>query len=240
MGLATIDLKRGTAPSVAPGESAPATGEVEIEESIFAFTKAPDQQVSKSSAGGSTGAKVLLSQPENGSKGNVAISIGDKNWTHDVAEHLGRDTPLEGSPFTLRVEAFWPDFRIDNGKPVSVSRAAEQSRGRRHIARPCCPGGGSRERAPCRTKRNGRERESAYALYRETARLLTISLRGKAGPLDRQAGREHAAHDRLGGLATRGRSHHAHADHWMEFAPATGDGAPANLPDGRPGSRATR
>jgi hypothetical protein len=84
MGLATVDLKRGTAPTI-PAGGPPAAGEVDIEESIFAFTKAPDQQVNRVARGGSTGAKVILSQPAEGNKGSVTLTIGDKNWTHDVA-----------------------------------------------------------------------------------------------------------------------------------------------------------
>ena len=75
----------------------------------------------EASNGGSSGAKVVLSQPANGNKGAVTVTIGEKTWTRDVAELLGRETPLEESPFVMRVEAYWPDFRIDNGKPVSVS-----------------------------------------------------------------------------------------------------------------------
>ncbi len=124
--LAKIELKRGVAPnetSNSPNESKNSGEAVDIEESIFAFAKAPEQNVAKSAKGGSTGAKVLLSQPQNGNNGNVKIAIGDKTWTHDVAGHLKQDTPLEGSPFTLRVENYWPDFRIENGKPTSISDA---------------------------------------------------------------------------------------------------------------------
>ncbi len=121
MGLAKIELKRGTATPVSPNELTSAGDEVEIEESIFAFANAPDQQVAKAMKGGSTGAKVLLSQPANGNKGSVSIAIGGKNWTHDVAAHLRQETPLEGSPFTMRIEGYWADFRIDNNKPMSIS-----------------------------------------------------------------------------------------------------------------------
>ena len=76
MGLATIDLKRGTAPDAGaaaapqPGEGVAAPGaEVEIEESIFAFAKTPEQQVGKAIKGGSTGAKVVLSPPTPGNNG---------------------------------------------------------------------------------------------------------------------------------------------------------------------------
>lgn len=123
--LAKIELKRGTAPpsSDSPNESKKSDEAVEIEESIFAFAKAPDQNVAKSAKGGSTGAKIILSQPQDGNNGNVTITIGDKTWTHDVAAHLKKDTALDGSPYTMRVEGYWADFRIENGKPTSVSDA---------------------------------------------------------------------------------------------------------------------
>lgn len=127
MGLANIELKRGaaapaSAPAVSPNESKKEnTGAVEIEESVFAFAKAPEEQIARSAQGGSSGAKVQLTQPQNGNRGSVVVNLGGKSWTLDVAEKLGRETPLEGSPFRLRVENYWPDFRITDGKPGTVS-----------------------------------------------------------------------------------------------------------------------
>jgi hypothetical protein len=124
MGLATIELKRGTAPantSPAAPDKAQSTAEVEIEETIFAFAKAPEEQIAKVVKGGNTGAKVELIQPQNGNKGSAVVNLSGKTWTFDVAQNLGKDTPMEGSPFTLRIENYWPDFRIDNGKPGSLS-----------------------------------------------------------------------------------------------------------------------
>src|SRR5437763_136333 len=63
MGLATIELKRGTAPNSAAETKS--SGEVEIEEAIFAFAKAPDEQIARMVKGGSSGAKVQLSPPQN-------------------------------------------------------------------------------------------------------------------------------------------------------------------------------
>ncbi len=97
------------------------TAEVEIEETIFAFAKAPEEQIAKVRKGGSTGAKVQLTQPQAGNKGSVVVNLAEKTWTFDVAENLGNDMPMDGSPFTLRIENYWPDFRIDNGKPGSLS-----------------------------------------------------------------------------------------------------------------------
>ena len=124
MGLATIELKRGTAPastSPAAPDEAKSTAEVEIEETIFAFAKAPEEQIAKVVKGGNTGAKVQLTQPQNGNKGSVVVNLAGKTWTFDVAQNLGKDMPMDGSPFTLRIENYWPDFRIDNGKPGSLS-----------------------------------------------------------------------------------------------------------------------
>ena len=124
MGLATIELKRGTAPASASSpapEEARSTAEVEIEETIFAFAKAPEEQIAKAVKGGNTGAKVQLTQPQNGNKGSTVVNLAGKTWTFDVAPNLGKDTSLDGSPFTLRIENYWPDFRIDNGKPGSLS-----------------------------------------------------------------------------------------------------------------------
>ncbi|MCA1657773.1 MAG: cytochrome c biogenesis protein ResB, partial [Verrucomicrobiaceae bacterium] len=80
MGLATIELKRGVAPSTGETPAAPpnATGEVEIEETIFAFAKAPEEQIAKVIKGGNTGAKVQLTQPENGNKGSVVVNLAEK------------------------------------------------------------------------------------------------------------------------------------------------------------------
>jgi hypothetical protein len=131
MGLAKIELERGTAPNAGGGNSPNRPTEsmsmskseeaIDLEESIFAFSKAPGEQIGRTIKGGSTGAKVRLEQPQNGNKGRVVISSGEKEASFDVAENLGRDVVIEGTPFTLRIDNYWPDFRIENGKPSSVS-----------------------------------------------------------------------------------------------------------------------
>src|SRR5438094_6148624 len=140
MGLATIELKRGSAPERHPErneaksrdpdeaasqlsqrDSSTSLGMTNLEESIFAFSKAPDEQIGHVREGGSTGAKIRLSAPENGNKGQVIVSVSEKEARFDVAESLGRDVPIESTPFTLRIQNYWPDFRIENGKPNSLS-----------------------------------------------------------------------------------------------------------------------
>jgi hypothetical protein len=127
MGLANIELKRGTAPDSGSGDSPnrpPSTAKdraVDLEESIFAFSKAPNEQIGRVRKGGSTGAKVRLLAPKDGNKGQVVISSGEKEASFDVAESLGRDIAIAGTPLTLKIDNYWPDFRIENGKPNSLS-----------------------------------------------------------------------------------------------------------------------
>src|SRR5207253_7015260 len=60
-------------------------------------------------------------QPQNGSKGRVLVSLGAKEASFDVAENLGRDVAIAETPFTLKIDDYWPDFRIENRKPSSLS-----------------------------------------------------------------------------------------------------------------------
>src|SRR5438067_4179837 len=131
MGLANIELKRGTAeglgrdgsPSRPPSESEanPKDQATDIEESIFAFSKAPEEQIGRVRTGGSPGAKVRLERPQNGNKGRVLISLGEKQASFDVEENLGHDVGIAATPFTLKIDDYWADFRMENGKPNSVS-----------------------------------------------------------------------------------------------------------------------
>jgi hypothetical protein len=137
MGLANIELRRGTAPTATssggrdpavagsrpPSESEanPKDQATDLEESIFAFSKAPEEQIGRVRKGGSTGAKVRLEQPQNGNKGRVVLSLGEKEASFDVAENLARDVAIPGTPFTLKIDDYWADFRIENGKPSSLS-----------------------------------------------------------------------------------------------------------------------
>lgn len=125
MGLANIEFKRGVASATSETNATPAARPAEtlteMEESIFAFSKAPDEQIGRVLKGGNTGAKVRLEPPQNGDKGRLLVSLGGQEIRFDVAENMGRAIPLENTPFTLTIENYWPDFRIENGKPRSLS-----------------------------------------------------------------------------------------------------------------------
>jgi hypothetical protein len=131
MGLANIELRRGTAEGLdrdgslsrppSESEANPKDQATDLEESIFAFTKAPEEQIGHVRKGGSSGAKVRLEQPQNGNKGRVLVSLGEKEVSFDVAENLGHEVAIAGTPFSLKIDDYWADFRIENGKPNSLS-----------------------------------------------------------------------------------------------------------------------
>ena len=125
MGLANIELKRRSATATSAEKSAPSaeteTAATDLEEAIFAFSKAPDEQIGRVIKGGATGARIRLENPTDGNKGRVAVSLGGKEFHFDVAQSLGRDTRIGDSAFSLRIDNYWPDFRIDDGKPGSIS-----------------------------------------------------------------------------------------------------------------------
>lgn len=124
MGLANIELKRGAANIVAAGVSPAPKRPVDLEESIFAFSKAPDEQIGHVNKGGSTGVKIRLEPPSRDggrNKGRVLISLGGKESAFDVADNLGREVKIENTPFILKIDNYWADFRIENGKPNSIS-----------------------------------------------------------------------------------------------------------------------
>ncbi|MEP6603407.1 MAG: hypothetical protein ABJB69_05630 [Spartobacteria bacterium] len=121
MGLANIELKRG-APATSSAEAAVPSGkreDVDLAESIFAFSKAPEEQIGRVSKGGSVGAKIRLEPNEK--KGRVVVSLGGKEAAYDVAGNLGKERKIDNSSFTLKIDNYWPDFRIQDGKPGSSS-----------------------------------------------------------------------------------------------------------------------
>jgi hypothetical protein len=129
MGLATVQFKRGEAkvdsatikePAAASAVT-PAEGQaVDIEEAIFVFAKTP-QQVSKALKGGTTGAQAKLVDVSKETNGKVIIDYQGTSNSFDVASNLGKEVSIPGTPYTLTIKSYWPDFRIDNGAPTSIS-----------------------------------------------------------------------------------------------------------------------
>ena len=247
MGLATIELKRGTAPAETQSNSAtpptPANGEVEIEEAIFAFAKAPEEQIAKAIKGGNSGAKVQLSEPSRDggrNKGSVVISLKEKNWTFDVAQSLGKDAAMDGSPFTARIENYWPDFRIDNGKPSSVSEQPNNPavvvivRGKAiPVSAAANPHGDSKPGAAPDMPADGATAPNHLTLFIADDGGVSYTLESRK--TGRSTGKLELNNPLTTGWAdwqlTVDRTM-PHAEEWMEFNPSTAPTAGPELPDG--------
>src|SRR5207248_6791550 len=78
-------------------------------------------QISHVAKGGATGAKISFSPPQAGDKGQLTISLAGKTQTLDVAQNLKKDVAIAGTSFTVRIENYWADLRIQDGKPASLS-----------------------------------------------------------------------------------------------------------------------
>jgi hypothetical protein len=117
MGLASIAFKKGTAAPVA----APTSQAADLEETLFAFANATAGQVSKVVKGGGTGVKVLPIDTDKGKSPKVVVQVGTTEQTIEIAPNLNKPVPITGTPFTARVEAYWPDFLIKDGKPGNAS-----------------------------------------------------------------------------------------------------------------------
>ena len=116
MGLAGIEFKRGTAaPTAGAGEAA------DLEETIFAFESASAEQVTKVVKGGSTGVKVRPVDTAKGASPKVVVDSGSAEQTIEIMPNLNKEVPIAGTPFSARVEQYWPDFRLKDGKPENAS-----------------------------------------------------------------------------------------------------------------------
>lgn len=248
MGLANIEFKRGDAPPVASNTATTHKTETEtdLEESIFAFSKAPEEQIGRVAKGGSVGAKIRLEPPEKGGKGLLIVSLNGKNSTFDVAENLGREGKIGDSAFTLKIENYWPDFRIQDGKPGSLSEEPNNPavlvtiRGKgapATTAKPNPHGGKelSTTGGPPTMPAPGEETPNHLTLFISDKGAITYELISrKAGKSSGQIGINQALPTGWADWELRIDQVLPHAEQWMDFNPAKSETTAAvkDLPDG--------
>ena len=143
MGLANIELKRGKAEIVKPWSSraerrdvggprgsyltAYATGSLDFARDDRAW-KNPSSSLPKclsrsvtSPEGGGTGAKFRSHRRKMATKVSSPFRSREKRRLSMSRQNLKRDVEIAGTPFTVRIENYWADLRIQDGKPVSLS-----------------------------------------------------------------------------------------------------------------------
>lgn len=115
LGLIDIRFKSGAAapiPAVSAGQNPQP-----LEETIFGFANNPDQQVTKVIHGGTTGAKVFLKI--DGQNPVVTVRGAGQEWI--LPARPGASVPLGDTGLSATVESYWPDFRVADSGPTSVS-----------------------------------------------------------------------------------------------------------------------
>jgi hypothetical protein len=241
MGLANIEAKRGAA---SPVEAAVPSGkaEVDLEESIFAFSKAPEDQIGHVSKGGSTGAKLRLEAPQAANKGRVVVSLGEKETSFDVAENLGREVSIPDSAYLLKIDNYWPDFRLENAKPSSLSDQPNnpavlvtiRGKGVAVSNESTTPHGGEMPASggPPTMPKPGEEAPNRLTLFVADDGTISYEL------VSRKAGKSTGKIDINQPLATGWADWQLnfdnvlpHAEAWTDFTPAKSDAAPMRLKD---------
>lgn len=123
LGMAAVQIRRGRAP--APGESqttaaTDANKGTEVDESIFAFAQKAGEQVAQPANGkAGSGAKIRLVVTPAARR--VQLDWRGATWEFDVDADRGKDQDLSGSGLFVRIEDYWPEFKMENGRPTSAS-----------------------------------------------------------------------------------------------------------------------
>jgi hypothetical protein len=123
-GPAVIRCKSEPRSNAKKEESQNASAElVPSREMHFAFAKMPSMDVARPLFGGPSEIKSAFQFAADGtnSKGELTLQAGEKSFTFSVSENLGREIPLEGTPWTLKLVEYFADFRMQNKEAVSVS-----------------------------------------------------------------------------------------------------------------------
>lgn len=131
LGMAVVKLRPVSAAPTAPaadgskpaadGTKPAAPASTKIDEAIMAFAQRPGDQVSQPAPGTTaSGAKLKLTADMNLRK--LEITWRGATFEFDPVADKGKDEELgSGSGLKVRIEDYWPDFEMHEGKPRSKS-----------------------------------------------------------------------------------------------------------------------
>ena len=127
LGMAAVRLRPLPKDAPAAGAAAPATPEVakpapgSVNEAIMVFAQKPGEQITRPVPGTApSGAKLALTADMN--QRRLAVTWRGATYEFDPVADKGKEEELgTGSGIKIRIENFWPDFELKDGKPVSLS-----------------------------------------------------------------------------------------------------------------------
>ncbi len=128
-GLASVQLRKGVAPeTAAPDTNVPATTAATtlavptVNEAFVALALSPSQLITVPAPGSvPSGATVRLSVEAASGKKTVFVDWRGATWSFDLDADRGKDESLSGSGLSVRIEDYWPDFVMQDGKPATAS-----------------------------------------------------------------------------------------------------------------------
>jgi hypothetical protein len=108
------------------GAAAPAKAGEACREVQFVFARMPDMAVVRALAGPPTGVRAVYRFEAGAAKGGkdasmLQLDAEGRHFEVAVERCLGKDYPLEGTPWSVRVVRKFADFRMKDKEPVSVS-----------------------------------------------------------------------------------------------------------------------
>ena len=183
LGLASVGLQAGTAPTAAPDANSNAPRDT-VDEKIFALAQRPGDS-KRLPAPGSAPSGVELRLKLDDGKPLVLVTRQGATWNLDPLAGRGQAEDLGGSGLNVTVEDYWPDLVV-NGDD-SLSTASQEPRNPavlvRVHGRP--PGSGDAPApapAPGAAPNIGTAANNRAAIYCDTAGKLTFVLRSSTLP----------------------------------------------------------
>lgn len=177
LGLASVQLRRGSAPAV-PAPSAPKPAPVgdTVDDSIVVFAQKSGEQVAQTAPGATpSGAKVRLEAERR----RVFVEWQGATWDFDLDADRGKAQDLSASGLQVIIENYWPDFVMKDGQPSTASgeprNPAALVRVRGHLPAP------SPEDATVAAPPAGKGENQAI-VYCEDSGALTFTLKTSASP----------------------------------------------------------
>ena len=123
LGPATLRFVRGMPPEPKPAPPIESENLVPTVERHYVFAKAENADMATQASGQPTGAASQLILGQDGKGHVLKIKLQGKEFSFGVLENVEKTLDLDGlSDWKVVITGFYPDFRMDTGKPTTFSQ----------------------------------------------------------------------------------------------------------------------
>lgn len=180
LGLAAVQLRRGSAPPLPPAAApqAPPVGDA-VDESVVVFAHKTGEPVAQAAPGTApSGAKVRLEA--DAAHRRLFVDWRGATWDFDVDADRGQSQDLSASGLRVVIQNYWPDFVMKDGQPSTASgeprNPAALVRVQGRLPAP------SAEDAPVAAPARSGPGENQAVVYCDDSGALTFTLKTSASP----------------------------------------------------------